>query len=123
MWPDVEKALVKYLADTLGVRVATATPTDLEQLPGFVRITRGPGEDDGITDSAAIDVEAFAPSRAAARDLAERARAAMAAVRAHRAGAVLFDSVRTVSAPQWVDFRNPAVHRFVAVYRVALRRY
>lgn len=123
MWPDVEKALVPHLTQALGVRAAVATPADLEQLPGFVRITRGPGEDDGLTDSAAVDVEAFAPTRAAAWALAEQARAVVLGLQGRRVGAVLFDSARTVSAPQWVDFRNPAVHRFVAVYRVAFRPF
>ncbi|QAV29778.1 hypothetical protein [Micrococcus luteus] len=123
MWPDVEKALVAHLAQTLGVRVSVATPPDLEQLPGFIRVTRGPGTDDGITDAPAIDVETFAPTRATARALAERARAAMHELSGRRAGAVLFDSVRTSSAPSWVDWGNPAVHRYVAVYAARFRRY
>ena len=123
MWPDVEKALVAHLAQTLGVRVSVKAPPDLEHLPGFVRVTRGPGTDDGLTDVPTIDVEAFAPTRAAARALAERARAAMHELSGRRASSVLFDSVRTSSAPSWVDWGNPAVHRYVAVYAARFRRY
>lgn len=123
MWPDVEKALVAHLAQTLGARVSVKTPPDLEHLPGFVRVTRGPGTDDGLTDAPTIDVEAFAPSRGAARELAERARQAMHELQGRRADAVLFDSVRTAVAPSWVDWGNPAVHRFVAAYAVGFRRY
>ena len=123
MWPDVEKALIAHLAAALGVRASVSTPADLDQLPGFVRITRGPGTDDGLTDAPAVDVEAFAPTRAAARDLAERARAAMHALAGRRAGAVLFDSVRTSVAPSWVDWGNPKVHRYVAVYAVEFRPF
>ena len=64
-----------------------------------------------------------APSRGAARELAERARQAMHELQGRRAGAVLFDSVRTAVAPSWVDWGNPAVHRFVAAYTVGFRRY
>ena len=122
MWPDVEVALVKYLAAALGVRVAVSTPADLDRLPGFIRVTRGPGSDDGVTDAPAVDVEAFAPTRGAARDLAERARAAMHELTGHCAGGLLFDSVRTATAPSWVDWGNPAIHRYVAVYAVRFRR-
>lgn len=123
MWPDVEVALVKHLAAALGVRVAVSTPPELDQLPGFIRVTRGPGSDDGVTDAPLVDVEAFAPTRGAARELAERARAAMHELQGHRAGAVLFDVVRTATAPSWVDWGNPRIHRFVAVYTVHFRRY
>ena len=123
MWPDVEKALIAHLSRELGVRAAVSTPAELEQLPGFLRITRGPGSDDGVTDSPVVDVEAFAPTRAAARDLAERARQSMHALTGRRSGGLLFDSVRTSVAPSWVGWGNTKVHRYVAVYAVQFRPY
>src|SRR5699024_1548307 len=76
-WPDVEKLVIAHLNAALSVRVATNLPANVESLPGFVRVSRGPGSDDGITDEPLVDVEAFAPSRGAAADLAEGARQAM----------------------------------------------
>lgn len=119
MWPDVEVAFIKILREGLGVRVADTVPDDVENLPGFVRVTRGPGSDDGVTDSPLVDVEAFHPVRGEAAVLAERARQVMHA--ASNKHGVLVDSVATASGPTWV-FYAPEVHRYVASYRVALRR-
>lgn len=124
LFPDVEASLVKHLTTVLGVTAATSTPGDLEARPGFVRIQRGPGgAHDGITDQASLDVEAFAPTRAAARALAERVREALMALQGHRSNAVLYDQVVTSVAPYWLDYRNPKINRFVATYSLAFRAY
>ena len=119
MWPNVEVAFVKILRDALGVRVATDIPDDVERLGGFVRVTRGPGSDDGVSDAPLIDLEVFHVDRVEAWNLAEQARQVMLAA-SNKAG-VLVDSVSTSSAPVFV-FYGPHVARYVASYRVALRR-
>lgn len=119
MWPDVEETFIGVLAAALGVRVADTVPDNVEQLPGFIRVTRGPGGDDFVTDSPLVDIEAFHPIRGEASLLAERARQAM--INASSRPGVLVDSVATTSGPTWV-FYAPSVHRYVASYRVALRR-
>ena len=120
-WPDVEASVMEALRAATGVEVSWLAPADLT-VP-FVRVTAAGGFDDETTDSPTVDVEAFAPERAEARDLAETCRQAMLALPGRRVGGALFDTTRTVSRPSWVDYANRDVHRFVAVYSVALRRY
>lgn len=121
-WPSAEVALVAYLQAETGTRVATKIPGDVETLPRFVRVARGPGSDDLVTDSILIDVEAFAPTYAAAADLAEEVRQAIHRLSGRKAGAVLVDRVRTSTSPMWVDYKNPATNRFVASYRFEYRQ-
>lgn len=120
-WPDVEALAYTYLSAELGVRVGTNVPTDVDSLPGFVRITRGPGIDDGITDSPLIDLESFAPTQGAASALAEDAREAMHNLTGSAVNGALVDSVTTATAPVRVDY-SPNVERYVASYRLNLRK-
>jgi hypothetical protein len=120
-WPDVEKLAVAYLNAALSARVATNVPADVDNLPGFVRVTRGPGSDDGITDSPLVDVETFAPKQGDAADLAEDAREAMHALSAVAVNGSLVDYVSTASGPTRV-FYSPNVERYVASYRLHLRK-
>lgn len=120
-WPDVEALSVAYLNAALAVRVATNVPADVDDLPGFVRVTRGPGSDDGITDAPLLDVEAFAPTQGAASDLAEDAREAMHNLAGAAVNGSLVDVVSTATAPVRVEY-SPNVVRYVASYRLNLRK-
>ena len=120
-YADVEAVVVAHLSSTVAATSA-ALPEDLEGSLPRNRVAVGGGSDDGITDEALVDVESFAGTRAAAADLAEDTRQALLALGASNAGGALVDWVRTATRPVWVDYQNPAVHRFVATYRVALRR-
>lgn len=121
-WQDVEIGLVAYLSKALGCRVATRVPGDVETLSRFVRISRGPGSDDTLTDSPLIDVESFTQGYADGFTLAEDARQALLALSGKFAGPVLVDRVRTSGSPMWVDYRNPGTNRFVASYRLEYRQ-
>lgn len=122
-WPNIEKALVAYIrTETGGKRTGNIVPSDVETLPAFIRITRGPGSDDLVTDAPTIDVETFAPTFGDAADLAEDVRQIIHASIGRKVGAVLIDRVRTTVSPSWVDYRNPATNRFVASYRFEFRQ-
>ena len=125
-WLDVEELLVKRLPPLLpGVdAVGTDTPPSLDGMV-FVRVTVAPGgTDDGLNDTARIDVEAFAPTREAAVLLGEDVRQAMmrlAGTDASTDGRALVDRVSTIVRPYWRDYRNPAIQRVVATYDVISR--
>jgi hypothetical protein len=121
-WPDIQRLAVAYLTSALGVRVATRTPAELETNMPMIRVRRGPGADDGITDSPLLDVEAFAATEQAAWELAEDARQAVHELDGKAVDGALVDDVTTATAPVAVDWGSPAVHRFVASYRLNLRR-
>lgn len=121
-WPSAVVALVAYLRAETGVQVGTKVPGNLEALPRFIRVARGPGSDDLVTDSTLIDIEVFAPVYADAEALAEEVRQTMHRLSGRKAGSVLVDRVRTSTSPMWVDYKNPATNRFVASYRFEYRQ-
>lgn len=118
-WPDIEKFYVAYLGTALSVRVATQIPDDVEELSGFVRVTRGPGGADRISDEPLLDIEAFHVKRPEAGELAEEARQAVLGS-VNKTG-TLVDRADTATGPNWV-FYGPHVERYVASYRLSLRR-
>lgn len=123
MWGDVELAVAAHLrARMTGVRVANEVPSNLESaLPVVVvRVVPG-GGDDRITDTAAIDVEAFAVGRDAMWALAEQARGHLLAASGIPAGGLLLDAVITTGRPGEVPYGNPAVRRAIATYEVTTR--
>ncbi len=122
MWPDLQLIAVAYLTDVLGLRVATTTPANLEDQMPMVRVRRGPGSDDGVTDAPLLDVETFAGTDRGAWDLAEQARQAIHGLGGKAVNGALVDSVTTAQSPVNVDWENPAVERYVASYRVTFRQ-
>lgn len=120
-WPILEKVAVAALNEALEVRAGTKVPGDVETLPGFVRVSRAPGSDDGVTDSPGLDLETFAPSQNDAADLAEDCRQIIHGLRGTVAGGSLVDAVRTATGPVRVDY-SPNVERYVATYVLDFRR-
>ena len=91
-WPHLEKLAVHALSSPeTGVIAATKTPDDLEAkaATGFYRVTRGPGSDDGITDSPLLDVESFGTTETSAWELAENARQTVLKLRGRAVNGVL----------------------------------
>lgn len=122
-FPLLEAAFVALLEGPSGDRAGTSLPAALEALPGpFHRVTRGPGADDGTTDAPLIDIETFARSRREAARAAEDARQLILGSRASTVAGALLDDVSTASGPIYLDYDNPHVQRYVASYRVAVRR-
>lgn len=121
-WENIEKALTAGLRTDLGAQAGTKVPEKVELLEKFVRIARGPGTDDMITDAPVVDVECFSNVYGTAADLAEDVRQWFHALNGRRLGPVLVDRVRTATAPAWVDYRNPGTNRFVASYRLEFRQ-
>ncbi|MER7696165.1 hypothetical protein [Streptomyces sp. NPDC096095] len=124
LWADVELLVMTGLRPLLpGVRVVDELPDRLETRVPLVSVLVVGGGDDEITDTATVDVAAFAATRAAAWALAEQTRRAMHALAAtHNAGQkVVIDDVSTQERPAVVPYGNPAVRRAVATYAVSTR--
>ena len=126
-WPDVIPPVIAHLRTSLGLApgmVATRVRADVDTIPRFVRVARGPGSDDFVTDSFVVDVETFTLT-AAPEDswpLAEGARQSMHALAGRAVAGVLVDSVTTATAPVEIDYGNSKVVRLVASYRLHLRK-
>jgi len=122
-WDDIEAALIAGIREAgITPRAATKVPTDVETLPKFVRLKRGPGADDLVTDAPLVDVETFAQTYGDSVDLAEDVRQYMHSLSGRRVAGVLVDRVRTASGPVEVDYRNPGTVRHVASYRLEYRQ-
>lgn len=121
-WASIEKAITAGIRADLDVQCGTKVPDKVETLTKFVRIARGPGSDDLITDAPLVDVECFSNNQITADELAEQVRQWFHALNGRKVGAVLVDRVRTASAPMWVDYRNPGTNRYVASYRLEYRQ-
>lgn len=117
---DVEALGVAYLKAATGARVVTDLPPTLDDALPLIRVARGPGSDDEVTDSPLLDVETFAASRGAARSLAEDVRTAMRMLRGQSVNGYTVDDVATASGPVFVAY-SPTVARYVASYRVESR--
>lgn len=126
-FPDIIPPVIHHLSSSLSLpagRVATRVRADVDTLPEFVRVRRGPGSDDEITDSFLVDVETFTLSAtpSTAWPLAEYARQAMRAMAGTSFSGALVDSVSTATSPTEVEYGNPKIIRYVASYRVRLRK-
>lgn len=99
------------------------TPGNLEDVMPFHKISVVRGQDDTVTDTTVVDIETFARSWSQAAEEAEAIRTAMLSMagKTDEQGRWLIDSVSTISRPVWVDYRNPAIQRFIGTYQLAMR--
>src|SRR5690625_2433157 len=121
-WPMLEKLAVSALnADLKRGRAGTKLPANVEKLDGCVRVARGPGSDDGITDEPPLDVEAFAVAQVTAWEIAQDATDLVRSMKGRLIDGQLIDAANTASSPSWVYY-GPHVERYVASYRIEYRR-
>lgn len=117
---DLEGVAVDLFTEKLpDVRVVTVLPANIDGLE-LIRVTRSPGANDARTARPRLDVECFAPDRAAMWVLAGRANNALAEISGHMYGGVQIDTVNTVTDPV-PGWWSPTVQRSVAVYEFDLR--
>jgi hypothetical protein len=117
---DVEGLAVDWLTESLpDVRVVTKLPEDIEGAE-LVRVTRSPGTNSQMTSLPRVDLESFAPNRAAMWILAGRVNDAMARLSGDRVNGTQVDTVNTVTDPVSAWW-SPTVERAVAVYELDLR--
>lgn len=117
---DVEGLALDWLTEQLpDVRIVTKLPENLDGLQ-VVRVTRSPGTNDQMTSLPRVDIESFAPDRAAMWILAGRVNDAMARLSGDRVAGTQVDTVNTVTDPVSAWW-SPTVERAVAVYELNLR--
>jgi hypothetical protein len=125
-FPDIEDALCDVLADL--AYTGTETPADLQALlaassgtGNVIRVRRVGGPDDGITDTARIDIDCFATRRSAVVALAETVRQRLISG-PHATGSTVIDYVTTETGPVDLPWDDPKVRRRTATYTVRARR-
>lgn len=127
-FPDAETAVQDIVAHLVGgtEHVGSETPPDLQQRLPFVRVTRYGGGDDGVTDTAEVDVDVYGTRRTPTFKLAEAIREVLLAaphVLHTPDGPVVCDSVATITGPfQPPGGDDDTVRRFTASYSARFRR-
>lgn len=117
-FPDIEDIGLALL-EPVGVTVL-ATPDVIT--PPLVVVRRTGGADDMITDIPRLQVECFGANRRQTADMAELCRQIILAAPATGIGAASIDQTWTESAPSFVAYDDKNTQRYVATYRIALRR-
>lgn len=117
-FPDIEDFALKLL-EPVGPTVL-ATPEVIT--PPLVVIRRTGGADDLITDVPRIQVDCFGANRRQASDMAEQCRQIILASPATGFEHTSVDQSWTESAPTFMPYADPKIQRYVATYRLALRR-
>ena len=118
-FPDLHDVLQRLLSD-LGT-VAVKTGPDLNDRLPFIAVNRVGGPDDGVTDTAVMDIDVFTPDyrgHALAETIRQRLQAGP-----HRTEAGQIDRVTTDVAPReipWTD--GSTTRRWNATYRMSARR-
>lgn len=109
--------------DLLAGLAPTVLVTPVELNPPLIVIRRVGGSDDYITDRCRLQVQTFGSTHIQARDLAEACRQKiLAAPGAALVAGFVIDRAVTDSAPAYVDYGLPSIHRYIATYRLEFRR-
>lgn len=115
---DIED-VVLVLLEAAGPTVLV-TPTTITA--PLIVVRRVGGFDNGITDVARIRVQTFGSSHSTASALAEACRQLILASPATHVGGVNIDRAIVESAPVYVDYGQPPLQRYIATYRLEVRR-
>ncbi|WP_335936620.1 hypothetical protein [Streptomyces sp. PTD5-9] len=120
LFPDIEDLLVQALADLS--RTGTVYPPGLEGRLPFTRVRRIGGGDDRRTDTALVEVETAAATRAQAWQVARQVQQRLISGPLRVPGAGVMDRAVTDVGLRGVLHDNPAVRCVLATYRVSARR-
>ncbi|EPD63176.1 DUF3168 domain-containing protein [Streptomyces sp. HGB0020] len=119
-FPDVEDLLVQALADLS--TTGTVYSADLDDELPFTRVRRAGGTDDRRTDSALVDVETAAATRAQAWQVARAIQQRLLSGPLHVAGVGVVDRAVTEVGLRGVLLDNTRLRGVLATYRLSLRR-
>jgi hypothetical protein len=103
-------------------RVGITTPADLTGKLPFIRVIRGGGPRDRVSDFARITIDIFDSDYGRGFALAESVAAFLETVPL-RQGAVVIDRVGVDTAPAEVAPWAPGIFRFEAAYTIVSRRH
>lgn len=125
--PDVEEFVISWLAPLGPAGSAGAERPSGAVLP-YRMVTRVAGTDDLFFDDPVVSVHTFAATRTAAADAAKVTHLRMLVlINDPLTDVTMFDGslanadhVETVEKPYWVDYKDVAIRRYVARYRLGL---
>lgn len=115
---DAETVGLQLLAHLAETRLTTPSTLTFP----LIVLRRTGGIDNGITDWARLQVDTFGANYAEVVSLTESVRQAVLAAPATAVGGVSVDDAFTEAAPQFLAYDDKGTQRYVATYRLALRR-
>lgn len=126
LFPDIADVTVQIVAQLVGdARAGVMTPPDLAQQLPYVRVSMVGGNDDLMTDHAAVDVDVFAADIPTSNLLGEQVRRLLLGNpvgMGHVVGAAVVDSYRTITRPRQIPYPTTGVWRNGATYKTQARR-
>lgn len=120
MFADPVVSLISALKGA-GYGAGVRSPAEFPPGEFFVRVRRGGGGDDGVTDSPAVDFDVYGRGYGPTSDEARRVRALISGLQGRSVGGVLFDVADCVSGPVYIEQENPAVDRFLLTFNIQSR--
>lgn len=126
LMPDPEAVWIDYLQAMLGDEVRHVVAelwTEFDRELPVVQVTRTGGAmlRPLILDSPRIDVDVYAPTRAAASDLCRKVAAVALAAKGYEAAGGLITGVEEVLGPSYRPDVNPRLRHFVCAHTVNIR--
>lgn len=129
-FPDAEALLIGWFSGQLsGVRCVATLPAELESRLPVLQVVRvggaaqtqpwSPGGP--LHERIAVDLDAYAGTRADAADVARTACTRLGELRGVSTGGAVITEVIANTGPAWRPDYNPHVARFGATYEVVLR--
>lgn len=126
---DAEDVARQWISDTYTpVRTGLETPADLADLDAFIHVTRIGGPVVGVrTERATVDVDCYAPTRQAAKDIARQVQwglehlAAGARVTLADGSAGVITATGCTVGPSWRPYADTNVFRFGATYLITVQ--
>lgn len=123
---DVEDVVVAWLSGKVIDEGSCRTRMPHEPPMPFVLVQRIAGGDDWITDEPTVSVHSFDTDQTSASDLARRVHHRIRTLTAKESvrlddREVSVNYLRVQQSPQWQDYQDPIIMRYVARYEIDLR--
>lgn len=121
-WPLVEKHLIRWLRESLGIPVYTETPADLENKLPALQVTRtGGGDGTDFTKTIQVEVETIAANRGQLWDKVSEVEAAMFQLTANGTKDWYVDNVTETFSAAAIPDGNRGLRRATATYGLEVR--
>lgn len=122
MWPDIEKMIMDLIAPRFGgmSHVGNVTPDLLQSQLPFARVLAIGGDDDWLTETAAVDLDVFAANRNEAWRLAQQCRDDLLVTNV--IGTDTLDHARTRVRPRRLPWPDERIILIGATYDLTTRR-
>lgn len=118
--PDVELALTGWIRTRFGVATCTELPSNLGSVLPIVQVEHIGGLGSRFSASPRVDVDVYAATYEATRDLAQSIHGALVMLRG-TVGELVIRDVRVDTLPSRRPYDNPAFRRVGVSYTVSVR--